>query len=59
MLKTLPKIPCTRIVDQFGGYISEYVFTYLLYIIKKTRRLSSPSRARHSASFLYKSFIII
>ncbi|MFC7395000.1 D-2-hydroxyacid dehydrogenase [Scopulibacillus cellulosilyticus] len=30
----------TRIVDQFGGYISEYVFTYLLYIVKDVPRMS-------------------
>ncbi|MGJ7909671.1 D-2-hydroxyacid dehydrogenase [Neobacillus sp. LXY-1] len=30
----------TRIVDQFGGYISEYVFTYLLYLVKDVARIS-------------------
>ncbi|KAB2332069.1 D-2-hydroxyacid dehydrogenase [Cytobacillus depressus] len=33
--KSIPDhIHLTRIVDQFGTYISEYVFTYLLHIVK-------------------------
>jgi glyoxylate/hydroxypyruvate reductase A len=38
--RTIPDhITLTRIVDQFGTYISEYVFTYLLYIAKDVPRM--------------------
>lgn len=38
--KTIPeRIILTRIVDQFGAFISEYVFTYLLYILKDVPRM--------------------
>ena len=37
---TIPKnITITRIVDQFGGYISEYVFSFILYIVKDMQRM--------------------
>ncbi|WP_251554091.1 D-2-hydroxyacid dehydrogenase [Neobacillus muris] len=42
-LVTDPLIPkdilLTRIIDQFGPAISEYVFTYLLYIVKNVPRM--------------------
>lgn len=38
--KTIPeRITLTRIVDQFGSYISEYVFSYLLYLLKNFPRM--------------------
>ncbi|MFD2922241.1 D-2-hydroxyacid dehydrogenase [Halobacillus naozhouensis] len=32
-------LPITRIVNQFGTYISEYVFTFLLYLLKDVPRI--------------------
>src|SRR6476620_7879161 len=32
-------ITITRIVNQFGGYISEYVFSFILYIVKDMQRM--------------------
>ncbi|HZG71335.1 MAG TPA: D-2-hydroxyacid dehydrogenase [Chondromyces sp.] len=38
--RTIPdSIVMTRIVDQFGTYISEYVFSFLLYIVKDGARM--------------------
>ncbi len=39
-------IRLTRIVNQFGSYISEYVFTFLLYILKDVPRMLQ-SQAEH------------
>ncbi|MFC0612239.1 D-2-hydroxyacid dehydrogenase [Scopulibacillus daqui] len=42
----------TRIVDQFGGYISEYVFTYLLYLVKDVPRMSKAQLERRWDPFI-------
>jgi glyoxylate/hydroxypyruvate reductase A len=42
---TIPNnITITRIVDQFGTYISEYVFTFLLYMLKDVARMKQSQR---------------
>jgi len=54
-----PSIPSnimiTRIVNQFGTYISEYVFTYLLYIVKEVPRMVQSQMERRWDSFIAKS----
>jgi len=51
-----PSIPegitLTRIVDQFGSYISEYVFTFLLYLVKDVPRMQQAKREHRWDSFL-------
>ncbi|WP_462409590.1 D-2-hydroxyacid dehydrogenase [Neobacillus sp. Marseille-QA0830] len=42
----------TRIVDQFGPVISEYVFTYLLYITKNVPRMRQAQLDRHWDPFV-------
>lgn len=42
----------TRIVDQFGTYISEYVFAYLLHIVKDVPRMRQAQTGRKWDSFL-------
>lgn len=45
--KTIPEdITITRIVDQFGASISEYVFAYLLYIVKDIAKMKSLQEER-------------
>jgi phosphoglycerate dehydrogenase-like enzyme len=41
-----PDVQITRVVDQFGGPIAEYVFTYLLHLLKPVERLRAQQR-RH------------
>lgn len=54
--KSIPEnIILTRIVDQFGGYISEYVFTYLLYIIKNVPRMRKSQLERRWDPFISES----
>ncbi|OIK10415.1 D-2-hydroxyacid dehydrogenase [Bacillus sp. MUM 116] len=45
----------TRIVDQFGTYISEYVFAYLLYIVKEIPRMRKAQTERAWDSFISES----
>lgn len=51
-----PSIPehitLTRIVDQFGSYISEYVFTFLLYILKDVPRMRKSAMEHRWDSFI-------
>ena len=48
-------IQLTRIVDQFGTYISEYVFTYLLHIVKDVSRMSQSQKERNWDPFISES----
>ncbi|WNS75798.1 D-2-hydroxyacid dehydrogenase [Bacillus sp. DTU_2020_1000418_1_SI_GHA_SEK_038] len=48
-------IQLTRIVDQFGTYISEYVFTYLLHIVKDVSRMSQSQMERNWDPFISES----
>lgn len=51
--KTIPEnIILTRIVNQFGTFISEYVFTYLLYLLKDVPRMRQSQLERHWDSFI-------
>jgi len=51
--KTIPSgISITRIVDQFGAYIAEYVFTYLLYLTKDVQRMRASQLERKWDAFL-------
>lgn len=53
---TIPKnIKLTRIVDQFGSYISEYVFTYLLYIMKNVPRMTNAQKNKNWDPFISES----
>jgi glyoxylate/hydroxypyruvate reductase A len=45
----------TRIVDQFGAFISEYVFTYLLYIMKDVPRMRQSQIEHRWDSFISES----
>ncbi|WP_134702093.1 D-2-hydroxyacid dehydrogenase [Ammoniphilus sp. YIM 78166] len=45
-------ITLTRIVDQFGGPIAEYVFAYLLYLTKDIPRLTAAQKRRSWDPFL-------
>jgi glyoxylate/hydroxypyruvate reductase len=45
----------TRIVNQFGAYISEYVFTYLLYILKDVPRMRQAQVEQRWDSFISES----
>lgn len=45
-------IVCTRIVDQFGGPISEYVFAYLLYLSKDLKRIDTAQREQRWDPFV-------
>lgn len=50
---SIPKdIILTRIVDQFGTYISEYVFTYILYILKDVPRMRQSQMERRWEPFI-------
>ena len=42
----------TRIVGQFGAYISEYVFTYLLYLLKDVNRMRQAAVDRQWDNFM-------
>ncbi|WP_237562846.1 D-2-hydroxyacid dehydrogenase [Bacillus dakarensis] len=51
--KTIPKkITITRIVDQFGTYISEYVMTFLLDIVKNGARMRKSQDVKKWDPFL-------
>ncbi|MDQ6597197.1 D-2-hydroxyacid dehydrogenase [Bacillus salipaludis] len=45
----------TRIVDQFGTYISEYIFAYLLHIVKDIPRMRQAQTERNWDSFISDS----
>lgn len=45
----------TRIVNQFGSYISEYVFSYLLYIAKDMPRMRKSQSEQRWDSFISDS----
>lgn len=50
---SIPKhVTITRIVDQFGTYISEYVFTYLLFILKDVSRMRQAQAERRWDPFV-------
>ncbi|NRD79206.1 D-2-hydroxyacid dehydrogenase [Bacillus sp. BRMEA1] len=54
--KTIPEhVMVTRIVDQFGSYISEYVFSFLLYIIKDMQRMRKSQMDRSWDPFISES----
>ncbi|WP_066300170.1 D-2-hydroxyacid dehydrogenase [Bacillus sp. FJAT-29937] len=54
--KSIPDtIQLTRIVDQFGTYISEYVFTFLLHIVKDVPRLRQAQMERNWDPFISES----
>ncbi len=54
--KTIPeRITLSRIVGQFGSYISEYVFTYLLYIVKNVPRMRQAHMERRWDPFITDS----
>ncbi|MEH7123569.1 D-2-hydroxyacid dehydrogenase [Bacillus sp. JJ1773] len=54
--KTIPnRVQLTRIVDQFGTYISEYVFTYLLNIVKDVSRMNKSQMERKWDPFISES----
>jgi len=42
----------TRIVNQFGSYISEYVFTYILYLLKDVPRMRKSQSEHHWDPFI-------
>lgn len=48
-------ITLTRIVNQFGTYISEYVFMFLLYIAKDGSRMRQSKDERHWDPFIPES----
>lgn len=48
-------IQLTRIVDEFGNYISEYVFTFLLYLLKNVPRMQKAKKERRWDSFFTES----
>lgn len=48
----LEHMTITRIVDQFGTYISEYVFTYLLFILKDVSRMRQAQVERRWDPFI-------
>ncbi|XJZ28707.1 D-2-hydroxyacid dehydrogenase [Bacillota bacterium Lsc_1132] len=51
--KTIPEeIIVTRIVDQFGGPISEYVFAYLLYLMVDVNRMRQAQKERRWDPFI-------
>ena len=50
-------ITITRIVDQFGGYISEYVFTFLLYLLKDVQRMKQSQLEHRWDPFISESLI--
>ncbi|WP_042464014.1 D-2-hydroxyacid dehydrogenase [Neobacillus dielmonensis] len=45
----------TRIIDQFGPAISEYVFTYLLYLVKNVQRMIQAQQNRQWDPFVSES----
>lgn len=51
----LKGITLTRIVDQFGANISEYVFTFLLYIVKDVPRMRTAQIERQWDPFISKT----
>lgn len=54
--KSIPdSIKLTRIVDQFGTYISEYVMTFLLHIVKDVSRLRQAQMERNWDPFISES----
>ncbi|MBY0122756.1 D-2-hydroxyacid dehydrogenase [Bacillus sp. S/N-304-OC-R1] len=54
--QTIPEsIQLTRIVDQFGTYISEYVFTYLLQIVKDVPRMTKAQLEQSWDPFIAES----
>jgi glyoxylate/hydroxypyruvate reductase len=54
--KSIPKhLILTRIVDQFGSYISEYVFSYLLYLVKDIPRMNRSQSERRWESYISDS----
>lgn len=54
--KSIPeRIQLTRIVDQFGTYISEYVFTYLLHIVKDVPRMAKAQTEQSWDPFIAES----
>ena len=54
--KSIPEnIILTRVVDQFGGYISEYIFTYLLYILKDVPRMRKSQLEQRWDPFISES----
>ncbi len=56
--KSIPNdITITRIVDQFGGYISEYVFTFLLYLLKDVQRMKQSQLEHRWDPFISESLI--
>ncbi|KRF64769.1 hypothetical protein ASG99_19410 [Bacillus sp. Soil768D1] len=51
--KSIPEsIKLTRIVNQFGTYISEYVFSFLLYIVKDNPRMRQSQMERRWDPFI-------
>ncbi|WP_342615586.1 D-2-hydroxyacid dehydrogenase [Peribacillus frigoritolerans] len=51
--KSIPKnITLTRIIDQFGAYISEYVFSFLLEIVKDGPRMKQSQMERRWDPFI-------
>ncbi|MBU8878814.1 D-2-hydroxyacid dehydrogenase [Bacillus sp. FJAT-29790] len=53
---SIPKsITLTRIVNQFGGYISEYVFTFLLDIVKDGSRMRQSQKEQRWDPFISES----
>ncbi|WP_228467387.1 D-2-hydroxyacid dehydrogenase [Peribacillus sp. JNUCC41] len=51
--KSIPKnITLTRIIDQFGAYISEYVFSFLLDIVKDGPRMKQSQMERRWDPFI-------
>ncbi|WP_163527179.1 D-2-hydroxyacid dehydrogenase [Halobacillus ihumii] len=48
-------ITLTRIVDQFGAYISEYVFTFLLHLLKDVPRITQAQIDRRWDPFTSES----
>lgn len=56
--KSIPEnIQLTRIVDQFGTYISEYVFTFLLHIVKDVSRLRKAQLESKWDPFISESLV--
>lgn len=53
---SIPKnLILTRIVGQFGSYISEYVFTYLLYLVKDVPRMTKAQMEKRWDPFMSES----
>lgn len=56
--RSIPEnITITRIVDQFDSYIAEYVFTFLLYILKDVPRMRQSALERQWDSFITETLV--